>query len=663
MDESEQASTKDVPIKNIASKSETSTTKQSAESEISAVTSKDSSSSLTDPTSESKETKLTSTSSTSTDPPRKQSGRKLSKMHVKKSEDVSGKAHESSSPTKPPPKPLETRRRSSSGHSAKGDAKGMDNTLTGASSAPSVPQDDAGSADGMDVMAKMKMAMSKGAAPGMPKGAMPDLMSMMGKAGGAEGGGMMEMMMKSGGMKGMMAMMAKGGGMPDMMSMMAKGGGKPDMMGKGGGMPDMMAMMAKGGGMPDMMSMMVKGGGMPDMMSMMAKGGGMPDMMAMMAKGGGKPDMKSMMGKGKGSHPSPMGMANLFDCIIEVALANHESDVSDDDDESTTIEIPCKYCPRFFPCQMKLKTHILLAHEHEDTSVLNIKKLAIDGKGKRGMKDHHGARRKQSRDYDKSSAVEAADNNTKLSDLNAVAKDSSSQENVFVDSVSSRGLKRGRSKGSEAEETSGAAGVEETSPNADHSLRSTAHEGSGAEPSSSATGSAQELRKRKIRMRSQRSDSGDSSLQVTIKKKSKGGERKPETESSSRMEELPSGDLHSAAAGGETVQDDKPQSSHKESARQNKSKTSVVINDPGLPEAPSSASQRGKRTLQKNKDLASSDTETGADVSPGDSTSRGGGRKGRQSGAVAGASSTTSLTQRDQSPSTTRRSLRSRKSY
>ena len=536
-----------------------------------------------------------STTESSPQPPSKEPSR----LKSRKSSDGSGKSHVVNSPPKPAATPGtgEGRRRSASSQAG-------DKCLAGASSGPTAPpQDGAGGPGGMD-MAKM---MSKGGAPALPGG--------------------------------------PGAPTPDMMS---KGGG---------GMPDMMSMMSKGRGMLDIMSMMAKGGGMPDMMS--EGGGGMPDMMAMMAKGG-MPDMKAMMGMVKGStQKSPMGMAKLFDCIIEVSLANAASDVSDDDEDSVTIEIPCPYCSRLFTSQMSLKTHILVAHEHEDTSVLNLKRLVIDSKGKRSMKDHHGSRRKQSRDYEKSAAVEAAGTDPKLPEPHTPAKAVSSQEDLSA-AESGRGLKRIRSgsKESEAVETSGAAGVEEVSPHSEHGLRSSARLGSSAVPSSCVPSSPLENRKRKARLHSHRSSSGDSVPQVTTKK-SKGGGVKPDSDSS-QTEESSSGESHKASVSADQNKphNDKSHSSPKETIKHKKVKTG--IKDP-LPVAEGAISQRSKRTLRKDKEIVGSDTETGANIHPSEATlSTGGGRKGRQSGGAAAGHS--SLGQGDESPSTTRRSLRSRKS-
>jgi hypothetical protein len=169
-------------------------------------------------------------------------------------------------------------------------------------------------------------------------------------------------------------------------------GGKPGAVGKGGAMPDspmdMMAMMAKG--MPDMKAMM--GGGMPDMAAMMGGGGGMMSMM-----GGGMPDM------------GPMGMQKLMDCIIEVMLNRPPSDDSDSDEDSITMEIPCQYCSRLFSSQMSLKTHILVAHDHQDTSVLNIRSLNIDGKGKGSLKARQRCKKsRESKDSRRSREASAA---------------------------------------------------------------------------------------------------------------------------------------------------------------------------------------------------------------------------------------------------------------
>ena len=74
-------------------------------------------------------------------------------------------------------------------------------------------------------------------------------------------------------------------------------------------------------------------------------------------------------------------MQTMMDSIIEMTFAQPMSDDSESDEDSITIEIPCKYCSKIFTNQMSLKTHFLVAHD-QDTSVLNIRRLHIDGKGR-----------------------------------------------------------------------------------------------------------------------------------------------------------------------------------------------------------------------------------------------------------------------------------------
>ena len=477
--------------------------------------------------------------------------------------------------------------------------KPEEQSQAGASSETSVPaQGGAGGPGGSDMMAKMMAMMAKGGAPAMP---------------GAPG--------------------KPAGAMPDMMAMM----------GKGGGMPDMMAMMGKGG-MPDMMAMMGKGG-MPDMMAMMGKGG-MPDMMAMMSGGaGGMPDMSKMK-------PNPLEMAKMFECIIDVSLARSDSDSEDDDSDSVTLEIPCQYCSRYFPSQMTLKTHILVAHEKEDTSVLNITDLIIDSKGKRSVKGHHGLRCKQSKDHD-IAAFEAAGSVAKLPEPSAQAKVVVPQEDPAA-AEASRGTKRGRRsrKGSEAAETSGAVSVEAVGADSDSGLHSSPRLAAGAVPSSCVTASPPETRKRSSRLRSVGSSSDNSSPQVTTKKIKSGSVQR--NKDGSQKEDPSRGRRESSRAAADTAV-----SGDTEAIVKHKR---VKTNTTHSSSAPQGAGARGKKlTLQKDKDTASSDVETSAEPHLGEQTQSK--RGGRRSQTSSGTTSTSSSSKGSKSPVATRRSLRSRKSH
>ncbi|XP_076464770.1 uncharacterized protein LOC143296626 [Babylonia areolata] len=440
-----------------------------------------------------------------------------------------------------------------------------------------------------------------------------------------------------------------------MMEIMAKGSASATPKVPENPMADMMAMMSKGGGMPDMMSMMSPEGGMPNIMAMMSKGG-MPDMMSMMSQGGSMADMKAMMNKMQGG---PMGMAKLFDCIIDVSLARAESDSSDDDEDSITIEIPCQYCSRFFTSQMSLKTHILVAHEHEDTSVLNLTKLVID-KGKRGVKDHHGTRRKQSKDCEKSAAVEAASTDSLQSEGSTMGKMTSSQEDLSA-AEPTRGVKRGRSERRESE-TSGASGVEEGSH---QSNQGPLRLGSGAVPSSCTFSSPPESRKRSARLRGLRSNSGGASSQVTTKK-SKSDDEKPDNDSAqqgspSRLSAQPSSRVTVPGDEQLDTSDIKSGRTAKDSAKHKQIKTDLKQPSP-LRQA---RVTRGQRMSPKDK--AGSDTDISTDAPSNEATQRGRakGRKARQATSVLAASvpAVSSSPQEREAVSASRRSLRSRKSH
>ncbi|KAL8619550.1 hypothetical protein ACOMHN_019606 [Nucella lapillus] len=444
--------------------------------------------------------------------------------------------------------------------------------------------------------------------------------------------------------------------MAKMMEMMAKGSASATPKNADKGKGPMGDMMSGGGGMPDMMAMM-SGGGMPDMTSMMSGGGGgMPDMAAMMSAGGNMANMKSMMNKMGGGM-----MATLFDKIISDSINKYESETSDDDEDSITIEIPCKYCSRYFTSQMSLKTHILVAHEHEDSSVLNLQKLVID-KGKRSAKGH-GARRKQSKDLEKSAAGEAASDSSHQHAGSTVSKVTTSQEDSSA-AESSRGIKRGRSERSksQAAESSGASGLEEsTLLSAEGLLRL----GTGAVPSSCVSGnSPPESRKRSVRIRSLGSNSGpDPSYQVTSKKSKSGDEK---TDSDSTQEGSPSGDpAPSGATKSGNVQpsqgDPKSQRMGKETSKHKHNKAESKQPSPSR----LTPVMRGKRVLPKDIDMPGSDRAVGAEA-PAREASRSG--KGRQSSSVQGGSGGVpapgaSSAQESETASTSRRSLRSHKSH
>lgn len=258
--------------------------------------------------------------------------------------------------------------------------------------------------------------------------------------------------------------------------------------------------------MSKMLAMMSKGSspampGMPDMMSMMMKGG-MPNMKDMMSKMQGKGGPGGMMG-------GPMGMKNLFDCIVEVSLLTPDSDVSDDDEDSITMELPCQYCSRYFSSNMSLKTHILVAHEKEDPSVLNLKKLVIEEKGKGSSRDA-STKRKHSREYDKAVA-EAASSQSSMTDRTSRASLSS------VDSCASqptaRSIKKSRTekRAIDSLDTSGAAtgsyelNPEDTSEHVTFQPKSNPETKSG----SCVDSTPPESRKRKALLQMQRSVSSE----------------------------------------------------------------------------------------------------------------------------------------------------------
>lgn len=438
----------------------------------------------------------------------------------------------------------------------------------------------------------------------------------------------------------MMAVMSKGGPQallgvskkgikgvpPNEMSHTAKGG----MMTKGG-IPNMAAMMAKGG-MPDMAAMMVKGG-IPDMMAMMGSGGGMPDMMAMMGAGG----------------PGPMGMKKLMDCIIEVTFARPDSEESDDDDDNVTIEIPCQYCTRFFTSQMLLKTHILVAHDHQDTSVLNIRKLVLDSKGRCGVKEK--SRRKQSRD----SAASAASSPVEAKPPDTLTKPNAALSQVVMSGADAeRGVKRTRSNSKEQDVAHpGAASSLVKPPSADNTPKScSAPTGSGADPSGCVDSSQSETRKRKPQLHSQCSDSGESSAQITPKRSKTSGwaSKTSDLDDSKQTAEA----LESAYIGECEHTDVKSQDGAK------LKKDSTAKDDPSLfSQGP--LPQRGNTYSRKEKEVVlSSDKDSGSD-SQQSRSNRSLSHKNRQSSNTDTAAGTSD--QEDVSPlSAKRRSLRSRKS-
>ena len=207
------------------------------------------------------------------------------------------------------------------------------------------------------------------------------------------------------------------------------------MMSKGGSPAPSDSGPMSNGAMLDCLSMLSKGSGIADMIKMVSNGGGMPVIMPK----GIMPDMSAMMTKG-GMQAGPMGMAKLFECIIDISLAKADSEASDDEDECAAAEIPCQYCSPLFSSQMSLKTHILVAHDQEDTSLLNLRDLIIDRKVRRGSRD--GPRSKQPPPDDKS-AAEASGGDLKVPKCNSNCKATSSQDDVSA-AGSGRGLKRGR---------------------------------------------------------------------------------------------------------------------------------------------------------------------------------------------------------------------------
>ncbi|XP_076441560.1 uncharacterized protein LOC143280771 [Babylonia areolata] len=210
----------------------------------------------------------------------------------------------------------------------------------------------------------------------------------------------------------------------------------------------------------------------PDTMSMLT-GNGMPfpDMMSMMAKGG----MPAMMNKGamKGG---PIEMAHIFNCIIDMSLARANSDDSEEDEDSAVAELPCQYCCRFFASQMALKTHILVAHEQEDDSVLNLTQLTLDSNGKPMQASQ--LCRKCSRDTEVFASGLSVKTAGRLSRSGSVSPHAD-----LAASESVRGVKRGRteSRDLEATQTGGASGVEDLTGEHDQTCSSSQLE-TGAVP-------------------------------------------------------------------------------------------------------------------------------------------------------------------------------------
>ncbi|KAK7492325.1 hypothetical protein BaRGS_00016422 [Batillaria attramentaria] len=402
----------------------------------------------------------------------------------------------------------------------------------------------------------------------------------------------------------------------------------------------MMAMMSKGG-MPDMSAMP----GMPDMSAMMGKMGGMQEMMAMMAKG--MPNMSAMMGKtgGKDMKGGGMEMMDMMDCIIQVSLLKPDSDVSDDDDDSITVELPCPHCSRFFASNVSLKTHILVVHDHEDTSLLNLRRLSIE-RGKRSSKDSP-SKQKHSRDTDKS--VAAAASTVTKSTEDSTPNMSSADDNLMASEQAAKGVKRaweGR-KDSEEVDTSGAAGEAESNPG---ELRPRLR--SGAAPSGCVAGSPPEPRKRKALLQMQRSSSGDSPTKTSTTKKAKGGNEKSPDDKSSAKSEPESIELELASADKNTDENDREQS---DSAKSNSKESSRQSNKHKKIKA--AAKEPETVTVAKEKDV-SSDTDGEVSVTKGNNQ-----RSSRRSGGVdsGSAAASAAVSADDNSPSTNTRSLRSRK--
>lgn len=423
-----------------------------------------------------------------------------------------------------------------------------------------------------------------------------------------------------------------------MMAMMA-GGGMSAML----GMPDMMAMMAKG--MPDMSVMMGKG--MPDMSAMMAKG--MPDMSAMMGKG-----MSAIMGKiGKGGGGG-MEMMDMMDCIIQVSLLRPDSDVSDDDDDSITVELPCPHCARFFTSNVSLKTHILVSHDREDSSLLNLHRLSIEKreKGKRSSKDGASPKQKHLVDFDKS--VAAASSTTAKCSENT-SNPSSAEEILLAAEPATKGVKRGREgkKASKEGDTGGAAGESESNSGESRSRRR-----SGEATSDSVTGSPSESRKRKALLQMQRSSSGESPINLSTKKSKGTGDASSDSESSPPTQQ-PSKELEVSAsdktAGDEKAQSDqsKGESSREPTSRIRHKKIRGTVKEPG-------SSKKESKVTTKEKEVSS---DTDGENLPGKGSSRRCLRRsgGSACGDTASAAASPDVVMDSDSPTPNRRSLRSRK--
>ncbi|KAL8606529.1 hypothetical protein ACOMHN_015569 [Nucella lapillus] len=210
-------------------------------------------------------------------------------------------------------------------------------------------------------------------------------------------------------------------------------------------MSKMMVMMMSGGGKPMTPDTPVMPS-VPDMMSML-KGSAMPLPDMVMSKGG----LPCMMGKGMKA--GPMEMATIFDCIIDMSLARADSDESEEDEDVAVAELPCQYCCRLFSSQMSLKTHILVAHEQEDDSVLNLTQLTINN-NRSGPKDGSPRSRKVSRDDEVFASGMSVTTSGQTGGLEQIPAGADLAAAV-------RGVKRGRteSKDLETAETGGASGM------------------------------------------------------------------------------------------------------------------------------------------------------------------------------------------------------------
>ncbi|GFN97084.1 hypothetical protein PoB_002359000 [Plakobranchus ocellatus] len=73
---------------------------------------------------------------------------------------------------------------------------------------------------------------------------------------------------------------------------------------------------------------------------------------------------------------SEMGMQGLFDCILETTLCSLDQADNSHVQENSPRELPCAFCSKVFLSNLKLETHILVMHSHQDPSLLNVTHVA-----------------------------------------------------------------------------------------------------------------------------------------------------------------------------------------------------------------------------------------------------------------------------------------------